>query len=301
MVTGVPSCFRSLTAALFDMTAPLPLRAQFLADLILRPAEEPSLLHDFNKVRGIPQPVDGYGLQESRLALPEGWKAEYLYRNTFETEGYEKAVKEGKAENFEGYKSELYALEASQAACQALIVRMQRATAGATLESAQEQRRSRVMKEFRKVEGERKAAGFLFVDELAPLREKIREAHASAIGAVLGADPTVRPLSDAEKASLRTPELENQGPFTIKDRLKDAGVELMPEHQLVFGGLYKVNDAPSAIVVVDRKLFRMTILPLNPAAIAYYHTSQPVPYQLGTLSPVSFDDLLELQKKATAP
>src|SRR5258708_7062758 len=65
IVTGVPSCFRSLTAALFDMTAPLPLRAHVLADLILRPAEEPSLLQDFNKVRGIPAPR-GYA-HEDRL------------------------------------------------------------------------------------------------------------------------------------------------------------------------------------------------------------------------------------------
>jgi hypothetical protein len=44
----------SLTAALFFMAAPLPLGAQVLADLILRPAEEPPLLHEFNRVRGHP-------------------------------------------------------------------------------------------------------------------------------------------------------------------------------------------------------------------------------------------------------
>src|SRR5271165_1912418 len=49
------SCFRPLTAALFFIAAPLPLRALVLADLILRPAEEPPLLHVFNKVRGIPR------------------------------------------------------------------------------------------------------------------------------------------------------------------------------------------------------------------------------------------------------
>ncbi len=54
IVTGVPSCFLPLNAALFFMAAPLPVGAQFLADLILRPAEEPPLLHDFNRGRGIP-------------------------------------------------------------------------------------------------------------------------------------------------------------------------------------------------------------------------------------------------------
>jgi hypothetical protein len=47
-------------------------------------------------------------------------------------------------------------------------------------------------------------------------------------------------------------------------------------------------------------LFRISITPLSPAAIAY-HASQPVPYEPFTLSPVSFEDLLELQKRATAP
>jgi hypothetical protein len=36
------------------MAAPLPVGLGVLADLILRPAEEPPLHHDFNKVRGIP-------------------------------------------------------------------------------------------------------------------------------------------------------------------------------------------------------------------------------------------------------
>jgi len=36
------------------MAAPLPRGAQFLADLILRPVEEPPLLHVFNRDRGIP-------------------------------------------------------------------------------------------------------------------------------------------------------------------------------------------------------------------------------------------------------
>ena len=35
----------------------MPRGAHVLADLILRPAEEPPLLHDFNKVRGIPPVV----------------------------------------------------------------------------------------------------------------------------------------------------------------------------------------------------------------------------------------------------
>jgi hypothetical protein len=54
--TGVFSCFRPLTTALFFMAAPCPLRAVVLADLILRPAEEPPLLHDFNKVRRMLRP-----------------------------------------------------------------------------------------------------------------------------------------------------------------------------------------------------------------------------------------------------
>jgi hypothetical protein len=54
IATGVSSCFFPLIAALFFMTAPLPRGALVLADLILRPAEEPSLLHDFNRARGIP-------------------------------------------------------------------------------------------------------------------------------------------------------------------------------------------------------------------------------------------------------
>jgi len=37
------------------MAAPLPRGAHVLADLILRPAEEPPLLHDFNRDRGIPR------------------------------------------------------------------------------------------------------------------------------------------------------------------------------------------------------------------------------------------------------
>jgi len=36
------------------MAAPLPRGAQVLADLILRPAEEPPLLHEFNRGRGVP-------------------------------------------------------------------------------------------------------------------------------------------------------------------------------------------------------------------------------------------------------
>jgi hypothetical protein len=38
------------------MAAPLPVGLGVLADLILRPAEEPPLLHDFNKLGGIPHP-----------------------------------------------------------------------------------------------------------------------------------------------------------------------------------------------------------------------------------------------------
>jgi hypothetical protein len=38
IVTGFSSCFRPLTASLLFIAAPLPLGAQFLADLILRPA-----------------------------------------------------------------------------------------------------------------------------------------------------------------------------------------------------------------------------------------------------------------------
>jgi CheY-like chemotaxis protein len=37
------------------MAAPLPRGAQVLADLILRPAEEPPLLHEFNRGRGVPR------------------------------------------------------------------------------------------------------------------------------------------------------------------------------------------------------------------------------------------------------
>ncbi len=55
IVTGVFSCFRPVPAALFFMAAPLPRGAHVLADLILRPAEEPPLLHDFNRARGIPR------------------------------------------------------------------------------------------------------------------------------------------------------------------------------------------------------------------------------------------------------
>jgi hypothetical protein len=42
-------------AVLFFMAAPLPRGAHVLADLILRPAEEPPLLHVFNRARGIPR------------------------------------------------------------------------------------------------------------------------------------------------------------------------------------------------------------------------------------------------------
>jgi hypothetical protein len=62
--------------------------AQVLADLILRPAEEPPLLHDFNRGRGIPVTEDG---RISRVRLPRyprgPGREDYIYNASSLSEG----------------------------------------------------------------------------------------------------------------------------------------------------------------------------------------------------------------------
>jgi hypothetical protein len=68
------------------MAAPLPRGPRVLADLILRPAEEPPVLHDFNRSRGIPDPLCMSDRGHTPLPRPWPWTcggsiaAESVYR-----------------------------------------------------------------------------------------------------------------------------------------------------------------------------------------------------------------------------
>lgn len=246
--------------------------------------------------------------------LPGGLTPEQLYRDPKNVDLYKKAMDE----EYSDYKVNLFALRASRTATSGIIRRMQQVSSGQALSKLQQERQGKVLEDFKRAEQERKTSGYLLWEELPQLRGAIVDAKAKPIAAALGEKPELKQLTDAEKAALATDELKDAGLSSITDRVKELGIELPEDPNEPVMGLKKLIFAPSVIVAIqpgvsqgegssggdlygEGAVFYVSVIPINAAAVAYYHGKQAQWVDDQELGLVRMKDLVAAKPKPAKP
>ena len=222
------------------------------------------------------QTVEAYRTQIARMpTLPGGIAVEKLSSDPDTVQQYqEAAVHDGP------YKSALFALQSSSIAISALLTRVRQAAEKQAGASRDEPRVAALAESVRLAEQDRKVAGYLFLEELPALQARIASARAARLGAVFG-DTQGEQLTERERAAAATEELREFRLGTITDQLVELGITLPDNPREPIPAVFRLAAAPSVVVAVDPGSRdsdydvaggepMLHVIPVNPAAIAYY-------------------------------
>jgi hypothetical protein len=222
------------------------------------------------------QTVEAYRAQIAHMpALPGGIAVEKLSSDLDTVQKYQdEAVHDGP------FKSALFALQASSIAVSAVLTRVRQAAEKQTGASGDDSRVAALAESVRVAEQDRKVAGYLFLEELPGLQARITSARAARLGAVFG-DTQGEQLTERERAAAATEELRGFHLGTITDRLVELGITLPDDPRMPIPAVFRLAAAPSVVVAADPSSLdsdrdvaggepMLHVVPVNPAAIAYY-------------------------------
>jgi hypothetical protein len=210
--------------------------------------------------------------------LPSVFTAERLYSDPDTIGGYRDAVmREG------GYRSALFALKASSIATGAMVDRLKAVAATQKISADEDAKVNEVVERHRLAEQDRRVErGYLFLEEVPAVQERIQAARGKRLAAVFG-DELLEQMTKEEQTAAGTERLKIYELGSMTDRLLALNVRLPDDPDEKIAGVFRLTYARQVVVAAKREadgltpvrrglhgstLFRM--VPVNAAGIAYY-------------------------------